>query len=99
MYLFRANQLALVKKLEKTVSKPEVGIQYSCIQIRSLICESKLLQVEIKKPKVEKADLTFVDARIAQKTAGRAKRSMVGDPSFLFGASLACPQFHSYYGD
>jgi len=52
----RANQLALVKKLEKTVSKPEV---------------------EIKKPKVEKADLTFVDARIAQKTAGRAKRSMV----------------------
>jgi len=52
----RANQLALVKKLEKTVSKPEV---------------------EIKKPKVEKADLTFVDSRIAQKTAGRAKRSMV----------------------
>jgi len=52
----RANQLALVKKLEKTVSKPEV---------------------EIKKPKVEKTDLTFVDTRIAQKTAGRAKRSMV----------------------
>jgi len=52
----RANQLALVKKLEKTVSKPEV---------------------EIKKPKVEKPDSTYVDARIAQKTAGRAKRSMV----------------------
>jgi len=52
----RANQLALVKKLEKTVSKPEV---------------------EIKKPKVEKPDSTYVDTRIAQKTAGRAKRSMV----------------------
>ena len=36
--------------------------------------------MEIKKPKVEKADLTFVDTRIAQKTAGRAKRSMVRSP-------------------
>jgi len=59
----RANQLALVKKLEKTVSKPEV---------------------EIKKPKVEKTDLTFVDTRIAQKTAGRAKRSMVFHESGKF---------------
>ena len=46
-------------------------------RFRSRICELELLQVEIKKPKVEKTDLTFVDARIAQKTAGRAKRSMV----------------------
>ena len=61
-----------MKKLEKTVSKPEVRIQYF-----NSICDKRLLQVEIKKPKVEKADLTFVDSRIAQKTAGRAKRSMV----------------------
>ena len=42
--------------------------------------------MEIKKPKVEKPDSTYVDARIAQKTAGRAKRSMVS----LFSYSCYC---------
>ena len=50
--------------------------------------ELKLLQVEIKKPKVEKTDLTFVDTRIAQKTAGRAKRSMVRALVIFLGTHL-----------
>ena len=41
-------------------------------------------EAQAKKPKVEKPDSTYVDTRIAQKTAGRAKRSMVSPYSCFY---------------